>query len=306
MKAKNKLRDLQLWYPNVPRKLVMAKNITIQAKFVYIYMSCQSETFDFFLEPMSNELGIGTRTLSKYISELVSYGWLSKGEQKHKNGRLGAVDYTVNTSPKKVNTVVQKTDVSNTAVSNCAPKYNSSINTPIKQDSSINTPISNDNNEVDNKLSPNNNEGQKRFVKPTIKEIEDYIRQKNYHIEAEYFYNYYESVNWMRGKTKMKNWKSTLATWELRANPKEEKEEMQVDEIPADDIEAWNNNQKWMQVKTPRIAKVVTYQMFAKMRADAMWNNKLYAEVLMEIDRSEYDGDIVAEFNRLIDKHSKV
>jgi hypothetical protein len=26
----------------------------------------------------------------------------------------------------------------------------------------------------------------------------------------------------------------------------------------------------------------------------------------MEIDRSGYDGDIVAEFNRLIDKHSKV
>ena len=118
--ALNKIRTLQFWYPNVPRKLVMANDLSVQAKFVYIYMSCQSESFDFFLEPMSNELGMGIRTLSKYISELVDSGWISKGRQKYKNGRLSAVDYTINTSPKKVkkeNTDVQKTDVSNTAVS---------------------------------------------------------------------------------------------------------------------------------------------------------------------------------------------
>ena len=98
-------------------------------------------------------------------------------------------------------------------------------------------------------------------------------------------------------------------TWEddfTSEDEKEEKEEMQADEIPADDIEVWNNNQKWMQSKTPRLAGRVTFKMFSKMRALSTWNNKLYAEVLIEIDQSGYDGDIVAEFERRLDKRSKV
>lgn len=145
-KGANKLRDLQFWYPNIPRKLVMAKGISIQAKFVYMYMSCQSATFDFFLEPMAKEMNIGTRTLSKYLNELIDSGWVTKGAQKFMNGRLGAVDYTVETSPKKKNTDVQKTAYSNSDDRKSADKYNSSIDTPINEDNStMNSPVNNEN-----------------------------------------------------------------------------------------------------------------------------------------------------------------
>lgn len=151
-KVSNKLKDLQFWYPNIPRKLVMAKGISIQAKYVYMYMSCQSATFEFFLEPMAKEMNIGVRTLTKYLSELIESGWVTKGAQKYKNGRLSAVDYTIETSPKKKNTDVQKTavsnsDVSNTAVSNCADKDNSNINIPINNNSTINSPVNKENKE---------------------------------------------------------------------------------------------------------------------------------------------------------------
>lgn len=166
------------------------------------------------------------------------------------------------------------------------------------------------NKEINNKekrLSKDN--PKKVFIKPTIEQIEAYIREKDYHFDAEQFWNHYESVGWMIGKNHMKDWHCACATWEGRRKQerkeKEEKEETEPNEIPADDIEAWENNQKWMALRTPRIAKMVTYQTFAKMRAISIWNNKLYAEVLMEIDRSGYDGDIVVEFNRLIDKHSR-
>lgn len=55
--------------------------------------------------------------------------------------------------------------------------------------------------------------GTQRFVRPTIEELRAYIAEKGYSIDAEYFFNHYESVGWMRGKTKMKSWKATLATW---------------------------------------------------------------------------------------------
>ena len=33
-------------------------------------------------------------------------------------------------------------------------------------------------------------------------------------VDAETFFNHYESANWFRGKTKIVNWKSCVITWE--------------------------------------------------------------------------------------------
>lgn len=52
------------------------------------------------------------------------------------------------------------------------------------------------------------------FKKPTIEDIEAYVKEKNYSVNAEIFYNFYESKGWYIGKNKMKNWKSAVATWE--------------------------------------------------------------------------------------------
>ena len=52
-----------------------------------------------------------------------------------------------------------------------------------------------------------------RFIKPTIQEIETYISEGNYSVDAQIFFDHYESVGWMRGKTKMKDWKATIRTW---------------------------------------------------------------------------------------------
>lgn len=54
----------------------------------------------------------------------------------------------------------------------------------------------------------------KRFKKPTLKEIEDYCIERKNNVDARYFFDYYESCNWMRGKTRMKDWKATIRTWE--------------------------------------------------------------------------------------------
>ena len=52
-----------------------------------------------------------------------------------------------------------------------------------------------------------------RFVKPTVDEVAAYVRQKGYNIDAERFWNYYESKGWVIGRNKMKSWKSACVTW---------------------------------------------------------------------------------------------
>ena len=56
----------------------------------------------------------------------------------------------------------------------------------------------------------------KRFVKPTIEEIKEYCRERKNRIDAENFYNFYESKGWKVGNQPMKNWKSCIITWEKR------------------------------------------------------------------------------------------
>jgi hypothetical protein len=56
----------------------------------------------------------------------------------------------------------------------------------------------------------------KRFVKPTIEEIKSYCEERKNGIDAEQFYNFYESKGWKVGNQSMKDWKSAIITWEKR------------------------------------------------------------------------------------------
>ena len=56
----------------------------------------------------------------------------------------------------------------------------------------------------------------KRFIKPLINDIEIYCQDRKNSINSQGFYNYYESVGWMVGKKKMKDWKACIRTWEQK------------------------------------------------------------------------------------------
>ena len=82
-------------YQNVPRELVFDKTLSDRARFVYVFMACKPDDWDFYLEPMAKDIGYSVDTLRKYINELVASGWLVKGEQSNEHGIFGAVEYTL-------------------------------------------------------------------------------------------------------------------------------------------------------------------------------------------------------------------
>ena len=57
-------------------------------------------------------------------------------------------------------------------------------------------------------------ESSKKFVKPSIEEIKDYCQERNNNVDAEQFYDYYESNGWKVGRNSMKDWKACIRTWE--------------------------------------------------------------------------------------------
>ena len=54
----------------------------------------------------------------------------------------------------------------------------------------------------------------KRFEKPTLSEIKAYCIERGNKVDAQHFFDYYESNGWRVGKNSMKDWKAAVRTWE--------------------------------------------------------------------------------------------
>lgn len=69
------------------------------------------------------------------------------------------------------------------------------------------------NKEIDNKCA-STKQKRKRFEKPTLSQITQYCLKRNNNVNAEQFYDYYESNGWKVGKNAMKDWEACVRTWE--------------------------------------------------------------------------------------------
>ena len=74
----------------------------------------------------------------------------------------------------------------------------------------------------DSKGESTRGEKAKRFIPPSVEEVEQYCLERNNSIDAQSFIDFYESKGWMIGKNKMKDWKAAVRTWE-RSRKQEDK-----------------------------------------------------------------------------------
>lgn len=54
----------------------------------------------------------------------------------------------------------------------------------------------------------------KVFSPPTVEEVRKYCSERGNNVDPEVFVDFYESKGWMIGKSKMKDWKAAVRTWE--------------------------------------------------------------------------------------------
>jgi predicted phage replisome organizer len=72
--------------------------------------------------------------------------------------------------------------------------------------------------EIEIDIDIENKAKSKRFIPPSIDEVQKYCKQRNNNVDPEQFIDFYESKGWMVGKNKMKDWKAAVRTWEKREN----------------------------------------------------------------------------------------
>lgn len=86
------------------------------------------------------------------------------------------------------------------------------------------------------------------FEIPLVEDIKEYCKKRNNSVNADTFFNFYESKGWMVGKNKMKDWRAAVRTWETN-NKKEDKTqpepEIITEEMKRKKEEAFKNFKAW-------------------------------------------------------------
>ena len=76
-----------------------------------------------------------------------------------------------------------------------------------------------------------------RFTPPTLEEVKAYCEERDNGVDPQRFIDYYETRGWMLGKTKMKDWRAAVRTWERGSGKKSDKDGFYRDSVSDDELE---------------------------------------------------------------------
>jgi len=82
------------------------------------------------------------------------------------------------------------------------------------------------------------------FKKPTVSAIEEYCGERKNKVDGDRFFNHYESNGWMVGKTKMKDWRAAVRTWEKNTFDEKGKQDHSVNKRGHDEWKGFDEPSK--------------------------------------------------------------
>ena len=187
---------------------------------------------------MMEWLGCSRQTVFNTLNSLVSKKLLMKKERYENNVKFVSYKAVIpsisdldlqykkyTTECKNFTGVVQNLDGGSTKLrpNNIEDNINNNINNNINSEINLNSSNSKNNLKKEEKeyISESidssiylEKEKKKRFVKPSLEEVRAYIEMQHYDIDAQSFFDYYESCGWTVGKNKpMKDWKASVRYW---------------------------------------------------------------------------------------------
>ena len=176
----------------ISNAVFMNYDLSYKAKGLLCQMLSLPDGWSFSIEGLTRLASDGKSSVMSALNELKEAGYFYRVQLREGN-RISGVEYVISET--------KLVDFQDAEKQN-AEKQNAE-NPPQLNTKELNTKES----------STKNN---KRFVRPTVEEVAEYIREKGYHIDAEAFIDHYNSNGWKVGKTPMKDWKATVRNWERR------------------------------------------------------------------------------------------
>ena len=173
------------------------KDLSCKAKGLMSFMLSLPENWDYSVNGLVSCLMEGKDAVRNMLKELEEKGYLVRSQTRNSKGGFSDVEYVLHERP-----VSENPTADNPITASPIPE-----NPP-----QINTNINNILNEINTNICPK--AGKRGFTPPTLEEVNEYIQEKGYSVDAKYFMDYYESAKWHDSKGKpVKNWKQRIVTW---------------------------------------------------------------------------------------------
>ena len=175
------------------------------AKVLLLYMLTCSDDWNFSIKGLAYVFGVAERTIMLRITELKKAGYVRQRRIQNSKGVFEGCVWDIYEDP-SIHSATKPQCGSNHSVEQSTVWSN-------PQCGEI-APIRNTNSKEIPNIKEITKEKKDIFRKPTFEEVQAYCQERNNGIDPEQFIDYYESKGWVVGKSKMKDWKACVRTWE--------------------------------------------------------------------------------------------
>lgn len=208
----NKTKD----YVTMSKTHLKEKNMSLKAKGLLSEMLGLPNEWDYSINGLVSINKENESAIKSTLAELKEFGYLKVTKLLPNATTSGRIEYIYDIYEKPIQEG-KKQEVENLPLE-IQPLEIQPVENPTQlNNKKLNT------NKLNNKELSNKEykeKAKRKFVKPTLEDISQYCLERNNGINAEAFYDFYESKDWYVGKNKMKDWKACVRTWERREDTK--------------------------------------------------------------------------------------
>lgn len=178
------------------------RNLTLKAKGLLSVILSLPDDWKYSIAGLAAICKEGTSAVKSALQELTEEGYVTVTKLYPNQTETGRIEYVY--------------DIHETPQ---APRKQELEKLPLEfQQVEKQAQLNTDEPSTDEPNTDNEKEKRKRFSPPTPDQVRGYAKEQGLDIDADYFCDYWESVGWMRGRVKMKDWKATARNWARRDN----------------------------------------------------------------------------------------
>lgn len=189
-------------------------SLSMKAKGLLTQIYSLPDDWEYSVKGLSTLFSDGRDAVNNALQELIDHGYIIRTQKQNQAGKFDGYEYDIYEQPQieSADKPFPENPLSDNPLSDNSNQLNTNILNTNKENTKEDIYISA--NEVFFDSLPD--KPKKKFIPPTVEEVKEYCRKRGNNIDAEKFVAYYSSTNWYRGKTKIKNWKACVITWEKR------------------------------------------------------------------------------------------
>ena len=204
-------------------------NLSMEEMGLLTFLRSCSDGFVVNIRGLTQCLNSGEKAIRSAMCKLIEKGYVARVQAKSDNGKYGNMDYVSFDSleeraawdtQRKPNTETPCAE--KPCAENRRAENRRAENRRADEGAQRNNNIRNTNKE---RTKEDIYSAHTRFQKPSIEDVRAYIFEQGYKVDADTFFDYYESKGWTVGKSPMKDWKAAIRNWNRNQKQKAPHEE---------------------------------------------------------------------------------